>query len=293
MLDTGVPGGYTGAMTDSALVFNVQKFSIHDGPGIRTLVFFQGCPLACAWCANPESQTAEADLTVAAGGVEGGVGGSGGGGGGIATAALPEGGVALLRPKLYTIDALTAICLQDMPFYEESGGGVTLSGGEALVQHEAAAALLRRLRGEGVHTAIETSGYAGRSVFSAVIACADLVLFDIKHYDSKRHREGTGVPNDAIVANLESALLSQKEVLPRIPVIPRYNDAPADALGFSALLRGLGVKRAQLLPFHQAGEAKHAGLRKPYAYRGVPQLHSEDLHAYRQVFIDAGIDCFF
>jgi pyruvate formate lyase activating enzyme len=261
-------------MTDTALVFNVQKFSIHDGPGIRTLVFFQGCPLRCAWCANPESQGAE----------------TAGDGTAVPAPVLP--------PKRYSIDELVSICLQDRPFYEESGGGVTLSGGEVLVQHEAAASLLRRLKEEHIHTAIETTGYASPSVFNDTVIFADLLLFDIKHYDSPRHSEGTGVSNDIILANLRyalerHALEKKREVLPRIPVIRGYNDAPDDARGFSRLFRTLGINKAQLLPFHQAGETKYESLQKEYTYKGVPQLHNEDLRDFRQIFIENGIECFF
>jgi len=122
---------------------------------------------------------------------------------------------------------------------------------------------------------------------------ADLLLFDIKHYDDSRHAEGTGVSNTLILDNLKSALTAGKAILPRIPVIPGFNDTPEDARGFALLLASLKIGKVQLLPFHQFGEKKYENLQKPYALRGVPQLHPEDLETYRQIFVDAGIDCFF
>jgi pyruvate formate lyase activating enzyme len=198
----------------------------------------------------------------------------------------------LVDSRLYSIEETVELCLQDRPFYEESGGGVTLSGGEALTQGAFAAALLKALRKEGVHTALETSGCAPAAVFKEVTALADLLLFDIKHYDDRRHLEGTGVSNGIILANLKDALARGQTVLARMPVIPGYNDSPDDARGFASLLGTLGLKRVQLLPFHQFGEKKYDLLKQPYAMRGVPQLHKEDVEGFRRIISAAGIDCF-
>jgi pyruvate formate lyase activating enzyme len=200
-------------------------------------------------------------------------------------------GIPDSRP--YSIEETLEICLQDRPFYEESGGGVTLSGGEVLTQSEFAAALLDALRTENIHTAIETSGYAPPDVFMGLAVRADMLLFDIKHYDDSRHVEGTGVHNSPILANLKAALTPDKNVLVRLPVIPGYNDSPKDARGFAVLLTGMGIRRAQLLPFHQFGEKKYDLLKLPYALRGVPQLHKDDLEEFRTIIAKTGIDCFF
>jgi pyruvate formate lyase activating enzyme len=183
--------------------------------------------------------------------------------------------------------------MQDLAFYEESGGGVTLSGGEALAQAPFAARLLDVLGKRGIHRAIETSGFAPADAFAKVIRRTDLVLFDIKHYDRDRHREGTGVDNGIILTNLRTALDRGVEVLPRIPVIPAYNDTPEDAREFAALLKSFGLKRVQILPFHQFGEGKYETLQKPYAMKGFPSLHQEDLEEYREIFINAALECFF
>jgi len=249
------------------LLFNIQKFSLHDGPGIRTVVFFKGCPLSCKWCCNPESQQAEPCL-------------------------IGEGEKKTSDSQLYSVEETLEICLQDRPFYEESGGGVTLSGGEAFTQPEFAAALLSALRGEGIHTALETSGHAPAEVFEELSSLSDLLLFDIKHYDGKRHAKGTGVNNSLILKNLKTALDRKIPVLSRIPVIPGYNNSKEDAHGFASLLMEMGLTRVQLLPFHQFGERKYELLNIPYAMRGVPQLHNEDMEDFKHIIADAGISCF-
>jgi pyruvate formate lyase activating enzyme len=283
-------------MAPAGLLFNIQKFSLHDGPGIRTVVFFKGCPLSCRWCSNPESQRADVLWwNPQPGGAATGTAGATTGAGGP----VPD-------SREYTLEETLAICLQDRPFYEESGtgnttaagnsqgerGGVTLSGGEALTQGEFAAALLEALGAEGIHTALETSGHAPADVFTRVTAAAALILFDVKHYDSRRHREGTGVDNALVLDNLRSALAAGRNLLPRIPVIPDYNASPEDAAGFARLFVSLDLHRVQLLPFHQFGAQKYAALGRPYALEGVPQLHSEDLEEYRKVFAENGVDAF-
>lgn len=252
----------------TGIVFNIQKFSLHDGPGIRTVVFLKGCPLRCRWCANPESQSpAPCQL---------------------------EKGLTLAKDRQeMTPEEVVKICLQDRDFYEESGGGVTLSGGEPLAQPDFAARLLTSLGVRNIHTAIETTGYAPPAVFDQVTALAGLLLFDMKHWDPDKHREGTGVDNRLILENMARAIGRGQEVLPRLPVIPGYNNSLEDAAGFAGRLREVGAGRIQLLPFHQFGENKYALLGRTYAYQDVPALHEEDLAGFRQVFSEAGIDAFF
>ena len=236
-----------------ACIFNIQKFSIHDGPGIRTAVFFKGCPLRCLWCSNPESQAA-------------------------GTQPEREGELA---GKMYEIDEVMDICLADREFYIESGGGVTLTGGEALMQADFAVNLLGRLKEEQIHTALETSGFAPMETFIKVSEYADLLLFDIKHFDSKKHREGTGADCEIILENLGEAVKRGMNVLIRIPVIPGYSDALDDAAGFANLLNGFSLTKVQLLPFHQFGQKKYEMLGIPYTFSEQKTLHSEDLRSYQ------------
>ena len=165
-------------MQTNGIVFNIQKFSIHDGPGIRTTVFLKGCPLRCKWCANPESQLSQVQI-------------------------------------LYDKEKCAHCGLQDIYFYEESGGGVTISGGEGMVQPDFVKALLAKLKEHKIHTAIETTGYIKKEIFRELAPMFDLLLFDVKHYDSDKHYEGTHVHNELIIENLAWAISQGIEVLPR------------------------------------------------------------------------------
>lgn len=183
--------------------------------------------------------------------------------------------------------------LQDKAFYDQSGGGMTLSGGEVLQQAEFAAALCRAARAQGIHTAAETTGFAAPDQFRLLLDEVDLLLLDVKHSDPTVHRAGTGVDNQLILDNLRTAATSGKDIIARIPVIPRFNSGPEDARQLAALLTDLKVHEVHLLPFHQFGERKYQQMGVPYDYDGVEQLHPEDLAGYRQIFLDAGLDCTF
>lgn len=251
-------------MSEKGMVFNIQKFSLNDGPGIRTAVFLKGCPLHCAWCANPESQGRQPEVL---GGKQAG--------------------------QLMSVEEVLAVAKQDEPFYEESGGGVTLSGGEALLQPDFALALLEALHSRGLHTALETTGFAVPEVFQRVCREADLLLFDVKHWEEERHRAGTGVSLQPILENLAFALEAGWEVLPRVPVIPGFNDSREDGARLAERLLEAGSRQVQLLPFHQFGEKKYQQLGRPYAYAGAKALRPEALEGYRQAFLTQGVEAFF
>ena len=293
-------------------IFNIQKFSIHDGPGIRTTVFFKGCPLRCKWCANPESQSDRFHIIH------------------DEKSCLKCGGCAwVCRQKCWSFengavsfnadncigcqscvrscparaikvegemtdsDRVVELCMQDAEFYEESGGGVTFSGGECMAQPDFCRELAMKLKAKGIHLAAETTGCIARDTFRSLAPLFDLLLFDVKHYDGEKHREGTGVDNALILENLRRAHENGINILPRIPVIPDFNNSLSDAAGIAELLSDIGLKRAQLLPFHQMGERKYGLLGRDYALKDVPALHREELEDYRKVFLDRGIECFF
>ena len=301
--------------TQTATVFNIQKFSLDDGPGIRTVVFLKGCPLRCRWCSNPESQLREpqlewdekacvgcgACLTLCPAGEK----------------TEPDGrrhldvaavhlGTADLRALEQacparalsvagherSVDDVLEVCLQDQPFYEQSGGGVTLSGGEPLTWPDFCVELLGRLHEEGVDTNMETTAHAPREVFSRVVDHLDHVFIDMKHGVDERHREGCGVDTELILANTALAIERGKDVLVRTPVIPGFNDALEDARAMAARLHEVGATRVQLLPFHNFGESKYRSLGRPYELEGKANLHPEDLEEFRQVYVDEGIDAF-
>lgn len=296
----------------TGMIFNIQKFSIHDGPGIRTVVFFKGCPLRCRWCANPESQAVEAQILWDQKQCRGCQ---------KCIADCPSQAVSLqdhqlrIDPDLCqhcftcvnhcphgaltkegeskTLTEVMRICLQDRLFYEESGGGVTLSGGEALAQPKFALALLKACKAEGIHTAIETTGYVDPALLDEIRPYVDLFLFDIKHWDAQKHREGTGVDNELILNNMKHLIATKHQVLPRLPIIPGYNDSEADAKGFAQRLKEVNADTVQLLPFHQFGERKYELLRQSYAYADVPALHEAEVKPFQDVLIKEGIHAFF
>ena len=264
-------------MTPTGLVFNVQRFSVHDGPGLRSTVFMKGCPLRCAWCHNPESQsphptfvrlrhrcmkcalcTSEElanpvvsdrnSLDVAR----------------CPTGALEEIGVPL------EATALVKTLLQDRIFFDDSGGGVTLSGGEPLLQAPFVIEVMRGLRAEGVHTALDTSGFGRWNDLRAAAAHASLVLYDIKLFDGARHEAATGVSNELILKNLRSLTTVHDNIWIRIPIVPGVNDDAANIEETAAFLRPLpGIRRVDLLPYHAIGEAKFERIGLPYALHGT------------------------
>lgn len=293
-----------------ACIFNIQKYSIHDGPGIRTVVFFKGCPLRCLWCSNPESQYPKIQIIC------------------DKNKCLkclhcidvcPNKAISLsdnhikidfkkcdaclkcinscphkvlsAEGDFLTLEQVMKEVMKDEVFYEESNGGVTLSGGEILIQHEFASQLLKLLKDKTIHTAIETTGYTSKEIFSKFIDNVDLLLFDVKHYNREKHFKATNVYNDLIIENLKIAIDKEKEVIIRIPVIPGINSSLEDAKGFCKLLKSVNAKKINLLPFHQFGQKKYALLNKEYTFENTLQLHEEDLLDYKNIFIENGFDC--
>ncbi len=300
------------AMKDKGIVFNIQKFSVNDGPGIRTVVFLKGCPLRCQWCANPESQLIRTEIMwdakkclgchhcievcphQAARMQEGKITVDPSRCDGCGKCFRECPGRALKNEgELKTVREVMDTVMQDLPFYEESGGGMTLSGGEMLAQPEFAIHLLKAAKENRLHTCCETTGFASQEIFASVIENVDTILFDVKHWNSGTHKKGTGVPNELILSNLKYAFSTGKDVLPRIPVIPGFNDSPEDAQNLARVIREAGGTECQLLPFHQFGENKYEQLGRAYAYKDVTAYHREDLEEYRQIFIRHGISAFF
>lgn len=296
----------------TGVIFNIQKFSINDGPGIRTVVFFKGCPLHCKWCANPESQLAKIQilwdkkkclhchhcLEICL----------------QKAISLKNDNIFIDTNKctlckqcintcpqkaltsegeIKTVQQVLDIVLQDEVFYEESDGGITLSGGEFLMQTQFAKELLIAAKEKNLHTCCETTGFCTPEKFQHIIQYIDYILFDLKHWDSQRHLEGTGIDNKLILTNMKYAISTGKKVLPRIPVIPKFNDSLEDAKKFCNILHDVGSNQCQLLPFHQFGENKYYLLNKKYAYENQPALHHEDLQDYLQIFLDNDIHAFF
>jgi pyruvate formate lyase activating enzyme len=250
-------------------VFNIQRYSLHDGPGIRTTVFLKGCPARCLWCHNPESQSFAPEVFVletrcASCGTCAAVcpHGAPPPGSGLCTACgacveVCPAGARQLAGREMTVAAVVDEVLRDRVFYEESGGGVTFSGGEPLAQPEFLAALLAKCRAAGIHTAVDTCGFSSRERLLALAPLVDLFLFDVKLVDDSRHRALTGLPAAPILDNLRSLAAVHANVWIRVPVVPGHTDAEADVAATAALVADLPrVRRVSLLPYHRTGTPK-------------------------------------
>lgn len=210
-------------------IFDVKRFAIHDGPGIRTTVFFKGCPLNCTWCHNPESRCRDIETLVSGKTV----------------------GWSIAESRV--MDVIT----RDLVYYEESGGGVTFSGGEPLLQPDFLEALLDRCRSLHLHTAIDTSGHVSREIIERIAPKADLFLYDLKLMNDELHRQYVGVSNDLIHANLKRLAELGAEIVIRIPLIPDITDTETNLKAILEFLSPLPkVRRVDLLPYNSMHEDK-------------------------------------
>ncbi len=286
-----------------ALLFNIQKYNMYDGPGIRTIVFFKGCPLRCKWCSNPESQKRKhqvlykksqcdncgACVLVCPRGVHRissinktheFVKGSECLGCRKCEKACTSSALSIVG-EVKTISEIMEIVEEDQAFYEMSGGGLTLGGGEALMQPEAAANLLMACKQRGINTAMETCGYARPEALMKVAQFTDLFLFDLKHMDSDLHLKLTGVRNELILSNLAKLLHNRNNVKIRVPLLKNVNDSENDILKLMDFLKPFldykGFKGLDLLPYHKLGVNKYKQLGWNYPMDGNPGLSDEDL----------------
>jgi pyruvate formate lyase activating enzyme len=277
---------------NTGILFNIQRFSIHDGPGIRTTVFLKGCPLRCFWCHNPEGLRAKPEIqfypekcifcgeclqecdhgghNLAAG--EHSYARENCVACGECAGACCSGALQLAG-DVRTVEDVLAEVLRDRPFYNNSGGGVTLSGGEPLLQRAFTRAVLVGCRAEGIHTAIETTAFFPWETIAEFLPLVDLVMMDIKHFDSDRHRAATGVPNERILANARRIAASGKPLLFRTPVIPTVNATVEEIGAIGAFIAELQAERPagsdplgwDLLPFHRLASDKYRSLGLEYA----------------------------
>jgi len=296
------------AQVPRGVVFNVQRASFHDGPGVRTTVFLKGCPLRCPWCHNPEGIAPRVQVIVNAARCLGcgscadacprpagplSSGEAVGVGGCLACDRCFDACPAEARQTVgreWTVPEVLAEVLRDRLAYDTSGGGVTFSGGEPLFQPAFLAACLEACRREGIHTAVDTCGSASREVAAAIAGRTDLLLWDLKHLDAERHRELTGVSLDPIVANLEAASRLGVRIWLRIPVIPGVNDDPANLRAVASLASALpAVERVSLLPYHRTGTGKAARLGREDGLAPVPQPSPERMREVAALFTEGGI----
>ena len=246
-------------------IFNIQRFSIHDGPGIRTIVFFKGCFMRCAWCCNPESQSYDIQTMI-------------------------ENGKEKIVGKDVTIAEIMPELLADTNYYRRSGGGITLSGGEILGQPDFARDLLRACKENGLHTAVESTANAPFENIEKILPYLDLYLMDVKHMDSDKHKEYTSAPNGLILENAKKIAKSGVELIIRTPVVPGFNDTAEEIRAISKFAATLpGVKEHHLLPYHRLGQDKYAGLDRNYALKGIAPPSTEKMEYLLSVAEESGL----
>ena len=285
-----------------AFIFNKQKYNMYDGPGVRTLVFFKGCPLRCKWCSNPEGLERKYQIMfkptmcVSCGSCVPvcpqkihSISSSGEhiidrsidciGCGQCVEACIPD--ALKVAGEQVTISELLEYVEQDRAFYDQSGGGVTLGGGEVTAQPEAAINLLQACKQEGLHTAIETCGYTKKETILRFAEYVDLFLFDLKHIDPDRHFELTGVRNEMILENLEELIMKRNHVKVRMPMLKGINDSEAEIRGVIEFLKPFrnfkNFEGIDLLPYHKLGVNKYVQLGMDYPIKGDPSLDDADL----------------
>jgi len=296
-------------ISNQGLIFDIQRYSVHDGPGIRSLIFLKGCPLSCLWCSNPESQKASPELafhrTFCIGC-------------GVCVDGCPHQAIHLegatikvdrskcdvcgecvkvcspealsIIGKWMTVEQVLAEVERDLIFYEVSQGGITVSGGEPLAQTHFVEALLKASKARGMKTAIETAGYAPWSSVEHIIRYTDLVLYDLKHIDPVVHRRLTGVSNRLILENVRRIANLGVPLTVRCPVVPGFNDDSHDMDALFHFVANLpGVKQVDLLPYHRLGGPKYTMLGHDYALKEVRPPTRQDLERLTQVANKRGL----
>ena len=271
------------------LIFDVERNSFVDGPGIRTTVFFKGCNLKCAWCHNPESQDFKSqmmfyrDKCKVCGKCK-------------SICSTPEnctlcGKCTFYCPvdarkvcgKEYTVDEVFGEIIKDKAYYENSGGGVTFSGGECMLQIDFLLEILKKCKENGIHTAIDTAGNISFGSFEKILPYTDLFLYDIKIINSEKHKKYTGVSNELILENLKKLFVSNEKMWIRIPVIADVNDSVEDMLKIKAFLDQCGKpEKVELLPYHAMGENKYASIGRDVQYFVPP--NSNKLNELKAIF---------
>lgn len=298
------------------LLFDIQGYCLHDGPGVRTALFFSGCPLDCFWCANPEGKLAKPRLmyretrcncdsqgcltacknnaiTPAANHkifvdrarcetcAE------------FSCAASCHRNALELSGRHIGLNKLFAILKRDS-FYWGEEGGVTLTGGEPLMQYDAAMAVLGFCADNGFHAALESSCHVAPEKFRAALSLADWLFADIKHMDAKAHARATGVDNELILSNIAALAKSdwKGRLVLRLPVIPGFNDSPDNLAATAAFIKENSLKEINILPYHNLGESKYKNLGMPYAGESLKPPSERDLARMAEYFERKGISCY-
>jgi pyruvate formate lyase activating enzyme len=249
------------------LVVQIQGSSFVDGPGIRTTIFLKGCPLRCKWCCNPETQEYRPEENIL----------------------YPEKGQRKIFGEWLTADEVMRIVSKDIPFYQSSGGGVTIAGGEPSFQPVFALELIKRCKELGIHTALDTCGYTINDQADRVLEAVDMLLYDLKNMDPIEHERNTGLRNDKILANLKRMAEMKKEIVIRVPLIPGYTDTKPNIIAIGEFLRVLdqgSLKQVDLLAYHQGGLTKYEMLGRIYPLdKNLKPQSDERLQEIKQTLI--------
>jgi pyruvate formate lyase activating enzyme len=303
------------SMTDAGdvtgVVFNIQRYSIHDGPGIRTTAFLKACPLRCLWCQNPESQIKRPEIFFVSENCKGC---------GACAEVCPQGAIQVIEGLARTDREVCIGCGEctgacpnearnlmgsiasaqevfeelaaDEIFYQRSGGGVTLSGGEPLAQPRFATEVLRLCKESSIHTALDTCGHASWETVRQVLEYVDLVLYDLKHMDPEQHERYTGVTNEVILENAKRIHQLGIPMLARVPVIPGYNDAAENMMATALFIATeLGESTGvHLLPYHRLGETKHVRMEQPDRPLATEPPRDEQMEEVREAIESFGLE---
>lgn len=248
-------------------IFDIQRYSIHDGPGIRTIVFLKGCPLRCRWCCNPEGQHYDIET-------------------------MRINGEIKTYGEDITVEELLPRLICDEFYFRRSGGGVTLSGGECLAQPNFAPHILHACHDLGYNTAIETTGYSTWENIEKYLPHTDYVLMDIKNMNSQKHKEFTGVNNEIILENAMKFAKSGVNLTIRVPVIPTFNNTPDEISAIAEFAASLpNVTNLHLLPYHRLGEGKYEGLGREYLMHGIEPMDKEYMNTLLEAAKKSGLKC--
>lgn len=247
-------------MNVTGRIFDIQRYSIHDGTGIRTIIFLKGCALRCKWCCNPESQSYEIETMLI-------------------------NGKSKVMGKDVTVAEVMETVKRDLPYYKRSGGGITLSGGECLLQPEFSAGLLKASKEIGISTAIESMAFGKYENIEKLLPYLDTYLMDIKHIDAIKHKEFTGHENRQMLENAVRVAMSKKtELVIRVPVIPGFNDTEKELLDIAKFADSLpGVRKIHILPYHAFGKGKYEGLGKEYPMGDAKSPSEQQMQAFKEV----------